>query len=112
MRVAQCQLSTKAICLHVTRRNLTALNEKEKVDLQQPWTDHDPNYPLVGTSIIFTMVFWSHISYLEWEAHWRPIPEKHLASSEAQTFNSFVPINWAILAPAARKIVYKSAHIK
>ena len=41
--------STRAICLHVTRRNSADLNEKGEVNLWQSWSDLDSNYPLVGT---------------------------------------------------------------
>jgi len=51
-------------CLHVNHQNSAALNEKGGTDLLQPWSDLDPNYPLVGTSIIFDVVFQSHFSNL------------------------------------------------
>jgi len=42
--------------------NSTTLNEKGKVG---QWSDLDPNYPLVRTSIIFMVVFRNHASKLE-----------------------------------------------
>jgi len=44
--------------------NLASVLEKGGVDHQQPWCDIDP-HPLVGASIIFTVVFRSHASSLE-----------------------------------------------
>ena len=43
------------VSLYTTLRNSATLIEKGEVDLEQPWSDFDP-YPLVGNSIIFTMV--------------------------------------------------------
>jgi len=44
-------------------------SEKREVNLKQPWSDLDPNYPLVGTaSIIFTMVIHTTPSNLERKA--------------------------------------------
>jgi len=48
--------------------NSTTLNENGGVNIWQPASDLDPNYPLVGPSIIFTMVILSPASNLEWEA--------------------------------------------
>jgi len=54
--------SVLAICLHVTHRNSAALNEKREVTLS---SELDSNSPLVGTSMVFTVVFRSHASNLE-----------------------------------------------
>jgi len=58
-------VNLEAFCLHVTQRTPAALNEKGEVDLQQLWSDLDPNCPLVGAAIISTMVFRSHTNNLE-----------------------------------------------
>jgi len=45
--------------------NSAALNKKEEVGLYQSWSDLGSNYPLVGTSISFAVVFRSHASTLD-----------------------------------------------
>jgi len=44
---------------------LSYFYQREVVDLLQLWRGLDPNYPLVGTPIIFTVVFRSHANNLE-----------------------------------------------
>ena len=44
-------VNLEAICLHIIYRNSAAFNEKGEVNLQQPWSDLDLNYPLIGTSM-------------------------------------------------------------
>jgi len=62
--------------------NSAALNENWEVDLWQPWSDHDPNYPVNGTSTIFTVAFSSPASNLEWEAcHTRKTPRRQWGSN-------------------------------
>jgi len=82
---------------HNRRRGSAALNEKGEVDLEQPWTDLDPNYPLVETSIIFTMVFRSLASSLEWKTCCQYYPKDaglHLATvliTEGKRLNKIAP---------------------
>ena len=59
--------STSVICLHTTRRNSTTLLDRGEVGFQQPWSDLDL-YPLVGTSITYTVEILSIISKSEREA--------------------------------------------
>ena len=64
-------------------QNPVSLLERGWVEFWQPWSDLDP-YPLVGTSIICTVLFLSPARNLEWEEglyqgqtcqHWEANPQ-------------------------------------
>ena len=54
----------KPLVYTLTAKNSATLYEKGEVDLQQPWNDLNP-YPVVGTSIIYTVVLQSQIGVLQ-----------------------------------------------
>ena len=65
-RSATCaSVKASGLGLRLTHRNSAALSEKGEVDLKPPWSDLGPNYPLVGSFIIFTAAFRSHASKLK-----------------------------------------------